>query len=167
MKMKINYITVTINNLKFKEVELKLPMKNKDLQEILIRKEVAEVEQSSIEYFDNPLKSIKNIEIKNFHIKGSTNIYYLNSYLDILKYKDLSLPEEDVNITTEKLKEMIAVILKIENINLNLDEIYNLLNKEITNNNKINKEEKPKKSTKKPQFSIKDLLKKHIERKGE
>lgn len=165
--MKINYITVTINNLKFKEVELKLPMKNKDLQEILIRKEVAEVEQSSIEYFDNPLKSIKNIEIKNFHIKGSTNIYYLNSYLDILKYKDLSVPEEDIDITTEKLKEMIAVILKVDNVNLNLDEIYNLVNKEITNNNKTNKEEKPKKSTKKPQFSIKDLLKKHIERKGE
>ena len=167
MKMKINYITVTINNLKFKEVELKLPMKNKDLQEILIRKEVAEAEQSSIEYFDNPLKSIKNIEVKNFYIKGSTNIYYLNSYLDILKYKDLSVPEEDIDITTEKLKEMIAVILKVDNVNLNLDEIYNLVNKEITNNNKTNKEEKPKKSTKKPQFSIKDLLKKHIERKGE
>lgn len=173
--MKINYITVTINDLKFKEIELKLPMKNKNLQKILIKKGVAEINQSSIEYFDNPLKSVKSIDIKNFNIKGSTNIYYLNSYLDILKFKDLELPKENTNITTEKLKEMIAEILKIENTNLNLEKIYNLINKEITNsktetNNNINspeEQEEAEEESEKPQFSIKELLRKHMERKGE
>lgn len=105
------------------------------------------------------MKSVIDIEIRNFNIKKPTNIYYLNCYLDILKFKGLELPEEEIDITTDKLKEMIADLLNSNNKVMDLTEIYDLINNDQSATTKET-------STKKPIFSIKELQRQHLERKG-
>lgn len=166
MKMKINYIKVLIKDLGMNEVYLKLPMANKDLETILLKNEITEVGQTSVEHFDSVIKSVINIEIKNFTIKQPTNIYYLNTYLEILKKNNQELPNEPIAITTVKLKEMIADTLGVDNKNMTLEEIYNVINGvvEVEDSKQISSRSNNK--DEKPLFSIKKLQEIHLERKG-
>ena len=76
-----------------------------------------------------------------------------------LKDRDLHVPEEQVVITTDKLKEMIAELLDIEIQGLNLQKVYeSLLKKEV-------KEEQKDKPKMKPMYTIAELQKRHLERK--
>lgn len=158
--MKIDYINVMINNLKMKEVKIRLPMKNSNLKKALIKNEITQFDQSSIEDLDVFIKSVTNTEIKNFNIKKPTNIYYLNSYFEILKNKSLTLPKNKIDITTAKLKEMMAELLNSDNKNMTLNEIYTIINSEVTNNEVVDNNIK-----RKLRFSIKKLQKKQRERK--
>lgn len=155
-----------IRDLGMNEVTLKLPMDNTDLQQILIKKEITEAGQSSVQHFDNNMKTVIDIEIRNFAIKPPTNIYYLNTYLEIMKIDNKELPSEPIEITTVKLKEMIADLLGVENKDMTLEEIYNVVNGtvEVSSSKEVSNETRNKE--KKPLFSIKKLQKKHLERKG-
>lgn len=84
-------------------------------------------ESLNAESFGEFLYSVTDIEIKNFTIKEPTNIFYLNAYFLLLEQKELDLPEEELVITTEKLKEMIAELLEIEKGNVNLSQIVDTL----------------------------------------
>lgn len=164
--MKINYIKVMIKDLGMNEIYLKLPMTNKDLETILLKNEITEVGQTSVEHFDSIMKSVINIEIKNFTIKQPTNIYYLNTYLEIFKKNNQELPSEPIVITTVKLKEMIAETLGVDNKNMTLEEIYNVINGvvEVDDSKQISTRSNNK--DEKPLFSIKKLQEIYLERKG-
>ena len=93
-----------------------------------------------------------------------TNLFYLHAYFLTLKERDLHVPEEELIITTDKLKEMIAELLDIEIHGLNLQKIHDaLLEKEVKDEeqNEKTKNDKPKK---KPMFSIKEMQREHRER---
>lgn len=164
--MKINYIKVMIKDLGMNEVYLKLPMANKDLETILLKNEITEVGQTSVEHFDSIMKSVINIEIKNFTIKQPTNIYYLNTYLEILKKNNQELPSEPIVITTVKLKEMIAETLGVVNKNMTLEEIYNVINSVVEADDSKQISTRSDNKDGKPLFSIKKLQEIHLERKG-
>ena len=53
----------------------------------------------------------------------------MNVYFLILKERDLHVPDEELVITTDKLKEMIAELLDIEIEDLNLQRIHDTLQK--------------------------------------
>lgn len=161
--MKIKYVDVVIKNFQRKDIKIKLPKKNKDLQKVLIKTEVTEIDKSAIKDLDNILKSVVDIEIKNFKIKKPTNIYYLNCYLEILKEQELDLPEDYLEINTSNLKKMIADLLGSENKNMSLEEIYEVINKDLPEAKNIKENEGMKE---RPRFSIKELQRKYRERKG-
>ena len=58
-----------------------------------------------------------------------TNLFYLNAYFLTLKERNLHIPEEELVITTVKLKEMIAELLDIRIEELNLQRIRDTLQK--------------------------------------
>lgn len=84
-------------------------------------------ESLNAESFGEFLYSVTDIEIKNFKIKEPTNIFYLNAYFLLLKQKELDVPGEELIITTEKLKEMIAELLEIEKEDVSLSKIVDTL----------------------------------------
>ena len=77
----------------------------------------------------------------------------------ILKERDLHVPEEELIITTDKLKEMIAELLDLEVQELTLQKIHDTLLKKEDEVEEL--EDKPKK---KPMFSIKEMQREHRER---
>lgn len=81
-----------------------------------------------------------------------TNLFYLNVYFLILKERNLHVPDEELVITTDKLKEMIAELLDIdiEIEDLNLQRIHDTLQKK-----EVEVEQQEEKPRKKPMFSIK------------
>lgn len=81
-----------------------------------------------------------------------TNLFYLNAYFLILKERNLHVPDEELVITTDKLKEMIAELLDIdiEIEDLNLQRIHDTLQKK-----EVEVEQQEEKPRKKPMFSIK------------
>lgn len=160
--MKVKKIEVKIKNNLRKNTKLKLPKKNSELKKSLLKNNITTKDNLKVKDFDNELKSVEDIEIKNFNIKKPTNIYYLNSYLGFLKTNNLDIPTESIDITTSKLKELIAGILNSDNKNMTLKEINNLSNNK---NKKIQEQNLIKK--KKPIFDINKMKKRHKERKKE
>lgn len=158
MTMKFNRIKVSLINLDREEVTLSLPIKNSELRELLIAKNVVEADQSEVKHLDGKLKSVTKTEIRNFIINKPTNIYYLNSYLLFLKEKQVDLPVEQIEITTDSLKEMIADMLQIHRKDMTLEELFSTVNS--TSN-----QEKNRSKNKKPMFSIRQLQIDNKERK--
>lgn len=76
------------------------------------------------ESFGEFLYSATDIDIRHFTVEEPTNIFYLNAYFIILKERELPIPEEELVITTEKPKEMIAELLNIENQDLSLEKVH-------------------------------------------
>src|SRR5699024_11107639 len=111
------------------------------------------------ERFGEFLYSVTGIEINNFTIEEPTNLFYLNAYFMILKERDLHVPEEELVITTDKLKEMIAELLDIRIEELNLQRIRDTLQKK-----EVEVEQQEEKPRKKPMFSIKEMQREHRER---
>src|SRR5699024_2448747 len=90
-----------------------------------------------------------------------TNLFYLHAYFLTLKERNLHIPEEELVITTDKLKEMITELLDIRIEDLNLQRIYDtLLKKE----DEVEVEEQEDRPKKKPMFSIKEMQREHRER---
>ena len=88
-----------------------------------------------------------------------TNLFYLNAYFLTLKERNLHIPEEELVITTDKLKEMIAELLDIRIEELNLQRIRDTLQKK-----EVEVEQQEEKPKKKPMFSIKEMQREHRER---
>lgn len=150
MKIKNNVETKFLN-IEDEEVTVKLPKHYKILRnEVLEPKynlgiEVSEDKPFNAEQFGEVLYTVTDTEIRNFEIEEPTNLFYLNAYFDIIKTKNISLPDEEMIITTEKLKEMIADLLGIEKERLGLEEIYNiLLSSKSTEQKRIKTNKKPK-----------------------
>lgn len=156
MTMKFNKVKISLLNLDREEITLRLPVKNSELRKLLIAKNVVCADQSKVHHLDGRLKSVTKTELRNFIIEKPTNIYYLNSYFLFLKEKDWELPEENITITTEKLKELIADIFNFPRKDMTLEEIFQTLNS--SNTQKELKKEKPI-------FSIYQLQANHRERK--
>ena len=77
----------------------------------------------------------------------------------ILKKRDLHVPEEELIITTDKLKEMIAELLDLEVQELTLQKVHDTLLKK-----EDEVEEQVDRPKKKPMFSIKEMQREHRER---
>lgn len=156
--MKINDVKAYLMNPLDDEVMVKIPRPYESLKNWIADLESNfNVEGTIDESFDAEsfwefLYSVTDIEIRNFRIEEPTNLFYLNTYFMILKERDLYVPEEEIVITTDKLKEMISELIDIEILDLNLQEIHDRL---------LKKEDKPKK---KPMFSIKEMQREHMER---
>ena len=88
-----------------------------------------------------------------------TNLFYLNAYFLILKERDLHVPEEELLVTMNKLKEIIAELLDIEFEDLNLQIIHDTFQKK-----EVEVEQQQEKTKKKPMFSIKEMQREHRER---
>ena len=116
-------------------------------------------ESFEAENFGEFLYSVTGIEINNFTIEEPTNLFYLNAYFMILKERNLHIPEEELVITTDKLKEMIAELLDIRIEELNLQRIRDTLQKK-----EVEVEQQEEKPRKKPMFSIKEMQREHRER---
>src|SRR5699024_6653324 len=116
-------------------------------------------ESFDAESFGEFLYSVIGIEISNFTIEKPMNLFYLNAYFMILKKRDLHVPEEELIITTDKLKEMIAELLDIRIEELNLQRIRDTLQKK-----EVEVEQQEEKPRKKPMFSIKEMQREHRER---
>lgn len=166
------YVEVSIMNNKRKDVFVKLPKTQKELEYSLMRMEVAEENQLKYTTFNKKIKSIKSIKkVDIITIKKPTNIYYLNMYLNLLKDKNINFASKKMEITTSILQKEIAKLIEAENEKLNYDEIKSFLEE---NNSRGNKEEQPTKKSKekkkdkpkKIKFSIKELQRQHRERKG-
>lgn len=156
--MKINDVKAYLMNPLDDEVMVKIPRPYESLKNWIADPESNfNVEGTIDESFDAEsfwefLYSVTDIEIRNFRIEEPTNLFYLNTYFMILKERDLYVPEEEIVITTDKLKEMISELIDIEILDLNLQEIHDRL---------LKKEDKPKK---KPMFIIKEMQREHMER---
>ena len=163
--MKVNYVKTYLMNPLDDEVMVKIPKTYESLRtwiadpESNFNVEGAIDESFDAENFGEFLYSVTGIEINNFTIEEPTNLFYLNAYFMILKERDLHVPEEELIITTDKLKEMIAELLDLEVQGLNLQKIHDtLLKKE----DEVEvQEDRPKK---KPMFSIKEMQREHRER---
>ena len=71
----------------------------------------------------------------------------------------MHVSDEELVITTDKLKEMIAELLDIEIEDLNLQRIHDTLQKK-----EVEVEQQEEKPKKKPMFSIKEMQREHRER---
>ena len=156
--MKVNYVETYLMNPLDDEVMVKIPKTYESLRnwiadpESNFNVEDAIDESFDAENFGEFLYSVTGIEINNFTIKEPTNLFYLNAYFMILKQRHLHVLDEELLITTDKLKEMIAELLDLEIEDLNLQKVYDaLLKKE---DEVEEREDKPKK---KPMFSIKEM----------
>lgn len=158
MTMKVNRIKVWLVNLDREEVVLSLPVKNSELRELLIAKKVVEANQSEVKHLDSKLKSVTRTEIRHFTIQPPTNVYYLNSYLLFLKEMNLDLPKAPLEITTSRLKQLIATVLHLDRKNMTLEEIFSVINS-------TNQRETKKTKSEKPIFSIQQLQSDNKERK--
>lgn len=163
--MKVNYIKTYLMNPLDDEVMVKLPKTYESLRNWIADPESNfNVEGTIDKSFDSEsfgefLYSVAGIEIRNFKINEPTNLFYLNAYFMTLKERDLHVPEEELVITTDKLKEMIAELLDIEIEDLNLQRIHDTLQKK--EDELEEQEDRPKK---KPMFSIKEMQREHRER---
>lgn len=158
MTMKVNRVKVYLVNLDREEIVLSLPVKNSELRELLIAKKVVEANQSEVKHLDSPLKSVTATEIRHFTIRKPTNVYYLNSYFLFLKEMNLEFPADPLEITTKRLKELIADLLQLERNDMNLEEVYSVINS-------TNQCETKKTKNEKPIFSIRQLQSDNKERK--
>ena len=163
--MKVNYIKTYLMNPLDDEVMVKLPKTYESLRnwiadsESNFNVEGAIDESFDAENFGELLYSVTGIEINNFTIEEPTNLFYLNAYFMILKERNLHIPEEELVITTDKLKEMIAELLDIRIEELNLQRIRDTLQKK-----EVEVEQQQEKPRKKPMFSIKEMQREHRER---
>ena len=165
--MKVNYIETYLMNPLDDEVMVKIPKTYESLRnwiadpESNFNVEGAIDESFDAENFGEFLYSVTGIEINNFTIEEPTNLFYLNAYFMILKERDLHVPDEELVITTDKLKEMIAELLDLEIQELNLQKVHDaLLKKE----DEVEVEEQEDRPKKKPMFSIKEMQREHRER---
>lgn len=163
--MKVNYIETYLMNPLDDEVMVKIPKTYESLRnwiadpESNFNVEGAIDESFDAENFGEFLYSVTGIEINNFTIEEPTNLFYLNAYFLILKERDLHVPDEELVITTDKLKEMIAELLDIRIEELNLQRIRDTLQKK-----EVEVEQQEEKPKKKPMFSIKEMQREHRER---
>lgn len=163
--MKVNYIETYLMNPLDDEVMVKIPKTYESLRnwiadpESNFNVEGAIDESFDAENFGEFLYSVTGIEINNFTIEEPTNLFYLNAYFLILKERDLHVPDEELVITTDKLKEMIAELLDIRIEELNLQRIRDTLQKK-----EVEVEQQEEKPRKKPMFSIKEMQREHRER---
>ena len=163
--MKVNYVETYLMNPLDDEVMVKIPKTYESLRnwiadpESNFNVEGAIDESFDAENFGEFLYSVTGIEINNFTIEEPTNLFYLNAYFMILKERDLHVPEEELVITTDKLKEMIAELLDIRIEELNLQRIRDTLQKK-----EVEVEQQEEKPRKKPMFSIKEMQREHRER---
>lgn len=168
MKIDLNkyYIEAVIKNIENKEVFIKLPITEESLEHTLVQKNIISEEFLGYKNFEMKLKSVLKLNrIKNIEIKKPTNIYYLNLYLNLLKEKNIALDDtKHDEWNTEILQSRIAELL--DSKIMNYEAYTNYLNNQIQAMNeqkaKNTKQDKPKE---KPLFSIRDLQKRHIERK--
>ena len=163
--MKVNYVETYLMNPLDDEVMVKIPKTYESLRKWIadpesnFNVEGAIDESFDAENFGEFLYSVTGIEINNFTIEEPTNLFYLNAYFMILKERDLHVPEEELVITTDKLKEMIAELLDIRIEELNLQRIRDTLQKK-----EVEVEQQEEKPKKKPMFSIKEMQREHRER---
>lgn len=163
--MKVNYVETYLMNPLDDEVMVKIPKTYESLRnwiadpESNFNVEGAIDESFDAENFGEFLYSVTGIEINNFTIEEPTNLFYLNAYFMILKERGLHVPEEELIITTDKLKEMIAELLDIRIEELNLQRIRDTLQKK-----EVEVEQQEEKPKKKPMFSIKEMQREHRER---
>lgn len=163
--MKVNYVETYLMNPLDDEVMVKIPKTYESLRNWIADPESNfNVEGTIDESFDAEnfgefLYSVTGIEINNFTIEEPTNLFYLNVYFLILKERDLHVPDEELVITTDKLKEMIAEMLDIRIEELNLQRIRDTLQKK-----EVEVEQQEEKPRKKPMFSIKEMQREHRER---
>ena len=163
--MKVNYVKTYLMNPLDDEVMVKIPKTYESLRnwiadpESNFNVEGAIDESFDAENFGEFLYSVTGIEINNFTIEEPTNLFYLNAYFMILKERNLHIPEEELVITTDKLKEMIAELLDIRIEELNLQRIRDTLQKK-----EVEVEQQEEKPRKKPMFSIKEMQREHRER---
>lgn len=124
--MKVNYVKTYLMNPLDDEVMVKIPKTYESLRNWIVDLESNfNVEGTIDESFDAEnfgefLYSVTGIEISNFKINEPTNLFYLNAYFMTLKERDLHVPEKELVITTNKLKEMIAELLDLEIQELNI-----------------------------------------------
>ena len=163
--MKVNYVKAYLMNPLDDEVMVKIPKTYESLRKWIadpesnFNVEGAIDESFDAENFGEFLYSVTGIEINNFTIEEPTNLFYLNAYFMILKERNLHIPEEELVITTDKLKEMIAELLDIRIEELNLQRIRDTLQKK-----EVEVEQQEEKPRKKPMFSIKEMQREHRER---
>ena len=163
--MKVNYVETYLMNPLDDEVMVKIPKTYESLRKWIadpesnFNVEGAIDESFDAENFGEFLYSVTGIEINNFTIEEPTNLFYLNAYFMILKERNLHIPEEELVITTDKLKEMIAELLDIRIEELNLQRIRDTLQKK-----EVEVEQQEEKPKKKPMFSIKEMQREHRER---
>lgn len=163
--MKVNYVKTYLMNPLDDEVMVKIPKTYESLRKWIadpdsnFNVEGAIEESFDAENFGEFLYSVTGIEINNFTIEEPTNLFYLNAYFMILKERNLHIPEEELVITTDKLKEMIAELLDIRIEELNLQRIRDTLQKK-----EVEVEQQEEKPRKKPMFSIKEMQREHRER---
>ena len=163
--MKVNYVETYLMNPLDDEVMVKIPKTYESLRKWIadpesnFNVEGAIDESFDAENFGEFLYSVTGIEINNFTIEEPTNLFYLNAYFMILKERNLHIPEEELVITTDKLKEMIAELLDIRIEELNLQRIRDTLQKK-----EVEVEQQEEKPRKKPMFSIKEMQREHRER---
>lgn len=131
--MKVNFVKAYLLNPAEEKVMVKIPRAYESLREFIVEPyfkfNVDDTIEKSFdaENFGEFLYSVTDVEIRNFTIEEPTNIFYLNAYFMILKERKLHVPEEELVITTEKLKRMIAELLNIENKDLNLQRIHDVI----------------------------------------
>lgn len=163
--MKVNYVETYLMNPLDDEVMVKIPKTYESLRnwiadpESNFNVEDAIDESFDAENFGEFLYSVTGIEINNFTIEEPTNLFYLNTYFMILKERDFHVPEEELVITTDKLKEMIAELLDLEVQDIKLQKIHETFFKK-----EVQVEEQEDKPKKKPMFSIKEMQREHRER---
>lgn len=159
--MKANFVEAYLLNPSDEEVMVKIPRSFESMFNFILEPRfnfnVNDTfdETLNAESFGEFLYSVTHIEIKNFKIKEPTNIFYLNAYFLLLKQKELHVPEEELVITTEKLKEMIAELLKIEKENVSLSQIVDTLFE--------NTEEEKEKTEQKKRFEREEYKRKRKE----
>ncbi|CAD2079746.1 hypothetical protein GCM10007358_16620 [Phocicoccus schoeneichii] len=135
MKMKVNYVETYLMNPLDDEMMVKIPKTYESLRNGIADPESNFNVEGAIdtsfdtENFGEFLYSVTSIEINNFTIEEPTNLFYLNAYFMILKERNLLILEEELVITTDKLKEMIAELLDIRIEDLNLQRIHDTLQK--------------------------------------
>jgi|SRR5699024_5141247 len=163
--MKVNFVKTYLMNPLDDEVMVEIPKTYESLRNWIADPEANFNVEGTIdksfdaESFGEFLYSVIGIEINNVTIEEPTNLFYLNAYFLILKERDLHVPEEELVITTDKLKEMITELLDIRIEDLNLQRIHDTLQKK---EDKVEEQEdRPKK---KPMFSIKEMQREHRER---
>lgn len=163
--MKVNYVETYLMNPLDDEMMVKIPKTYESLRNWIVDPESnfnieGTIDESfDAENFGEFLYSVTGIEINNFTIEEPTNLFYLNAYFMILKERNLHMPEEELVITTDKLKEMIAELLDTDIEDLNLQKIHDTLLKK-----EDEVEEQEEKPRKKPMFSIKEMQREHRER---
>lgn len=178
INLNLYFVEGIIKNNRFEDVEIKLPLSEESLKHSLINKKIITEELVEYQNFDIPTRSVIAIKkVDNIILTPPTNIYYLNLYLNLLKEKNIYLPSEKLKLTTEILQEKIADLIEAKNKSMNYDEIKEFIarkkKEQEAKSEQIKAEqeakaEQTKQVTKntKPRFSIQELQKRHMERKG-